>query len=240
MKSVHFAYIALVAYIIALVGLFLFGDININVKEKPEEDIVLIEMVDSELTEPESASQQSTEAKPDPQPEPQPEPEPVPEPEPQPEPEPVPEPDPKPEPEPKPEPKLDPRASFNPNMLGKPKPTTKPTNNSAPTPKGGGSSSDGDCDIEFDGRLKERGVVGGVRKPIYPDGNIEGVVVLTVTIDQYGKVTNVQEATGTTTSNRALIDAAKVAARNTNFNKIAYPGEQQYTIKYRFKLNSNN
>jgi len=74
-------------------------------------------------------------------------------------------------------------------------------------------------------------------KPAYP-GNEEGVVVVAVTVDKYGKVTNAEAGVqGTSTSNTALIQAAKEAALKARFNADPTAAAfQKGTITYRFVL----
>ena len=74
-------------------------------------------------------------------------------------------------------------------------------------------------------------------KPFYP-GNEEGLVVVKVTVDKYGKVTNAEPGVrGSTTYNSQLIAAAKQAALKAKFNVDQNaPAFQQGTITYRFVL----
>jgi TonB family protein len=74
-------------------------------------------------------------------------------------------------------------------------------------------------------------------KPYYP-GNEEGVVVVQVTVDKYGKVTSAEPGVrGSTTYNSQLLNAAKQAALKARFNvDDKAPAFQQGTITYRFVL----
>lgn len=74
-------------------------------------------------------------------------------------------------------------------------------------------------------------------KPSYP-GIDEGIVVVEVSIDKYGRVIKaVPGISGTTTKNSALIEAAKSAALKTTFDScIDAPEIQIGTITYRFVL----
>jgi TonB family protein len=74
-------------------------------------------------------------------------------------------------------------------------------------------------------------------KPAYP-GNEEGIVVVSVTVDKYGKVTNAEAGVqGTNTYNTALIKAAKEAALKARFNADPNAAAfQKGTITYRFVL----
>jgi len=75
-------------------------------------------------------------------------------------------------------------------------------------------------------------------KPYYP-GNEEGIVVVQVTVDKYGKVTSAEPgARGSTTYNSQLLAAAKKAALKAKFNvDESAPAFQQGTITYHFVLN---
>lgn len=75
-------------------------------------------------------------------------------------------------------------------------------------------------------------------KPYYP-GNEEGIVVVQVTVNKYGKVTNAEPgARGSTTYNAQLLAAAKKAALKAQFNvDESAPAFQQGTITYHFVLN---
>ncbi len=72
-------------------------------------------------------------------------------------------------------------------------------------------------------------------KPSYP-GREEGTVVVKITVDQSGRVTQAEPGQqGTTTMNPALLDAAKKAALQARFNvKNDAPAYQTGTITYRF------
>lgn len=74
-------------------------------------------------------------------------------------------------------------------------------------------------------------------RPAYP-GNEEGIVVVAVTVDKYGKVTNAEAGVqGSTTYNTALIRAAKEAALKARFNAApSATAFQKGTITYRFVL----
>ncbi len=85
--------------------------------------------------------------------------------------------------------------------------------------------------------LKGRNVVGTIAKPEYTVKD-SGTVVVTVWVDQYGKVTKAQPgAEGTTVNNSVLWNSARKAALATHFNTDANaPSLQQGTITYVFKL----
>ena len=80
-------------------------------------------------------------------------------------------------------------------------------------------------------------MVGGLAKPAYTVQE-QGVVVVTVWVDQYGTVTRAQAgATGTTVNNNTLWNAARDAAMKTKFNTDGdAPAMQQGTITYIFEL----
>lgn len=74
-------------------------------------------------------------------------------------------------------------------------------------------------------------------RPNYP-GDDEGVVVVNITVDKYGKVTAAEPgARGTTIMNERFWNEAKQAALKANFNADDNaPAFQQGTITYRFVL----
>lgn len=101
-----------------------------------------------------------------------------------------------------------------------------------------GNTSKGKLDGEPNAHLKGRNTVGTLAKPSYGVQE-EGIVVVTIWVDQYGKVKKaIAGAEGTTVSNSKLWQAARDAAMNTHFNQSAdAPALQQGTITYKFKLN---
>lgn len=89
---------------------------------------------------------------------------------------------------------------------------------------------------QLDEGLRGRGLVGNLPKPSYP-GNIGGKIVIRVTVDQHGRVTNATyEPKGSTSSDAALIAAAKSAAMRARFTE-SRSFIQGGTITYNFKLN---
>ncbi len=146
-----------------------------------------------------------------------------------------------PTPEPKEEPKLDPRASF-PGMSQK--------DNSATTPhsakdasegfKAGqpdGNTREGKTEGTANAHLKGRNVIGSLQKPDYRSQK-DGVVVVSIKVNQYGQVTDaVPGAVGTTLMDKTLWNEARIAALKTTFNQSANaPLVQEGTITYIFKL----
>jgi len=98
-----------------------------------------------------------------------------------------------------------------------------------------GGNSMGNNGTEFN--LKGRNQVGTLPKPSYNE-QIEGKVVVEITVDKYGTVTNaVPGVKGSTTLDATLLAAAKRAALKARFDKkpdaAAY---QKGTITYYFKL----
>lgn len=89
----------------------------------------------------------------------------------------------------------------------------------------------------LDEGLQGRGLVGSLPQPIYPAGNRGGKVVIRVTVNRNGVVTEAAfEPKGSTTSDKALVDAALVAARKARFTESrAYL--QGGRITYIFKMN---
>ena len=222
MSSKHFAYIFSVLYVALLAVAFRFGEFSIRPKEQPQSDIIYIEYV-----------------KPEP-------------------PKPKPKPTPKVKEAPRHE-KLAPRdnsqqaagkaeetrtvnkrALFKMSKSG----TDKPANAGNPYAKqdtvttasgtGGGLNPIGN--EALDEGLQGRGLIGALPQPNYPAGNKGGKVVIRVAVNQAGVVTEAAyEPKGSTTSDKALIDAALVAARKARFaeSKAFVQGGR---ITYLFKM----
>jgi TonB family protein len=85
--------------------------------------------------------------------------------------------------------------------------------------------------------LSGRSLRGGLPKPDFP-GNEEGTVVVEITVDKYGKVTQaVPGVKGSNTMNSSLLAAAKKAALSARFNTDENaPAFQKGTITYHFVL----
>ena len=99
---------------------------------------------------------------------------------------------------------------------------------------GGGLNSLGND--QLDEGLRGRGLVGSLPVPAYP-GNVSGKIVIRVTVDQHGKVTNATyEPKGSTSSDAGLISAAIAAAKRAQFTE-SRSYVQGGTITYNFKLN---
>lgn len=77
---------------------------------------------------------------------------------------------------------------------------------------------------------------GGLAQPSY-NVNDYGTVVVNITVDPAGNVINADIGRGTNTPSNSLRNEALRAARNTKFNSINSPNNQQGTITYRFNLN---
>lgn len=89
---------------------------------------------------------------------------------------------------------------------------------------------------QLDRGLQGRGLVGDLPRPDYP-GNRAGKVLVRVTVDREGKVTSAEyEPKGSTTTDAALIAAARQAALRARFT-AAQQHVQSGTITYIFKLN---
>lgn len=75
-------------------------------------------------------------------------------------------------------------------------------------------------------------------KPYYP-GNEEGIVVVEISVDKYGKVTKATPGVkGSTSLEAGLLEAARKAAVATRFDQnLEAPAFQTGTITYRFVLN---
>jgi TonB family protein len=95
-----------------------------------------------------------------------------------------------------------------------------------------GSKGMGGIDYTLQGRNPE-----SLPKPDY-NYQVEGKVVVEITVDKYGNVTKaVPGAKGSTTLNDNLLRAAKKAALNAKFDrKPSAPAYQKGTITYFFKL----
>ena len=98
--------------------------------------------------------------------------------------------------------------------------------------EGGGIGRDGTA-YQLGGRKVEFKV-----KPIY-NLQIEGKVIVLITVDRLGNVINaIPGAKGSTTLNKQLLQRAKTAALKTKFNpKQSAPTNQQGKIIYHFSLN---
>ena len=83
--------------------------------------------------------------------------------------------------------------------------------------------------------LGGRDMIGELPRPAY---NIqeEGRVVVTITVDPDGNVTETRINNRTNTTNLQLRNAAEEAARRTKFNAIGGKNKQTGTITYYFKL----
>lgn len=88
---------------------------------------------------------------------------------------------------------------------------------------------------QLDKGLQGRGLVGTLPRPSYP-GNSSGKVVVRVTVDKNGHVTNaVYEPSGSTSSDGALVRAAIEAAKKARFTESRSYVEGG-TITYYFNL----
>ena len=138
------------------------------------------------------------------------------------------------------EPVLDPRAAF-PGMAAQDTSLTAPhsAQQGSDTYKAGqpdGNTSKGNTTGSPNVHVKGRSVVGNLPRPQY-DVQREGRVVVTITVDQYGKVTKaVPGADGTTITDQTLWAAARKAAMESHFNASNDPVPSQGTITYEFKL----
>lgn len=99
---------------------------------------------------------------------------------------------------------------------------------------GGGLNSVGND--QLDEGLRGRGLVGTLPVPSYP-GNVSGKIVIRVSVNQHGKVTQAAyEPKGSTSSDAGLIAAAIAAAKRAQFTE-SRSFMQGGTITYNFKLN---
>lgn len=224
MRSRDYAYIFATVYVVSLVCVFCFGEVTVRPKEQPQSDIIYIEMV---------------------------------------KPEPPPKPKPQPQPKVKEAPRhenlaprdntqqvageaqetrtVNPKALFKMSKDG----ADKPANAGNPYAKqdtvttaagtGGGLNPIGN--EMLDEGLQGRGLVGSLPQPIYPAGNKGGKVVVRVAVNQAGVVTEAAyEPKGSTTSDKALVDAALAAARKARFTESkAFVQGGKITYLFRMK-----
>ena len=139
------------------------------------------------------------------------------------------------------EPELDPRASF-PGMSKKDTSLTAPHGATeasegfkAGQPKG--NTDKGAVGGTPNAHLKGRSVVGSLPRPTY-ETQASGKVVVTIWVDQYGKVQKaLAGADGTTVTDKNLWAEARKAALGAHFNMSAdAPALQQGSITYIFNL----
>lgn len=106
--------------------------------------------------------------------------------------------------------------------------------NAANYGQGGSGSGNQGSGVSFD--LSGRSAK-SLPKPQYP-GNDEGIVIVKVTVDKFGKVTAAEPGVrGTTIVNKSFWNEAKQAALKAEFNiDENAPAFQQGTISYRFRL----
>lgn len=140
------------------------------------------------------------------------------------------------------EPELDPRASF-PGMSRK-KDTVVVVPDGVERVSDGigggvpdGNSAEGRIEGKPNAKVPGRNVKGALPRPEYR-GQERGTVVVSVLVNQYGKVTSATPgAEGTTVNDSKLWAAARNAAMGTRFEmKVDAPAEQAGTITYIFKL----
>ena len=207
MESKHFAYIFTALYAVVLLFAFRFGKFSARPNEQPQSDIIYIEMVKSE---------------------------------------PPPKSKPKPMPKVKEAPRhenLAPRDNSQ-QASGKAEETRtvnqralfkmskdgvdKPDNAGNPyarqdtvtTAAGTGGGLNPVGNEALDEGLQGRGLVGSLPQPIYPAGNKGGKVVVRVVVNQSGVVTDASfDQKGSTTNDKALVDAALAAARKARFTE---------------------
>lgn len=134
---------------------------------------------------------------------------------------------------------VNPRALFRANTSGVDEPEdvgnpkAKEGDKNTAHGNGGGLSPDGND--QLDKGLQGRGLVGDLPRPSYP-GNRSGKVIVRVTVDASGRVTNaVFEPSGSTSSDSELIKAALDAARKARFTESRSFVEGG-TITYYFNL----
>ncbi|MDR1860524.1 MAG: TonB family protein [Bacteroidales bacterium] len=98
---------------------------------------------------------------------------------------------------------------------------------------GQNKTDDGSPEYSLQGRNSD----GDLKKPAYPGGNVEGKVVVTITVNADGTVTKAEPgAKGSNTMDPKLLAAAKTAALQARFNKVPDANDQTGTITYYFRL----
>ena len=144
-------------------------------------------------------------------------------------------------PQPKQEEVLNPRASF-PGMSKKDTSLTSPhsAGEASSEFKGGqadGNTANGKVDGTVNAKVKGRNVVGLLPKPAYSVQK-SGIVVVEITVDNYGNVTTARAGVeGTTVTDKTLWNEARKAAMETHFNiSASAPATQTGTITYTFRL----
>ncbi len=135
---------------------------------------------------------------------------------------------------------VNPRALFHQSASGPDEPADAGNRNApqgdSETARGEGTGSKVQGLDQLDRGLQGRGLVGDLPRPDYP-GNRAGKVLVRVTVDREGKVTSAEyEPKGSTTTDAALIAAARRAALEARFTASAQH-VQSGTITYVFKLN---
>jgi len=102
---------------------------------------------------------------------------------------------------------------------------------------GGSQNSNSDSSNSASFNLSGRSVIGEMPQPSY-EVNLQGTVVVDITVDQNGNVVNARAISrGSTVSNATLWKAAEEAAKRTKFTRTADVLVQYGTITYIFRLN---
>lgn len=143
---------------------------------------------------------------------------------------------------PEPEREIDQRSLFTTAKNKTNKDTLAAQTSSSPSDKlseghASGNSKSGKTTGEPNAHVAGRSVNGTLPSPTY-NVNSSGIVVVTITVDNYGNVTNaIPGGPGTTLTDKTLWTAARNAALGAHFNMSAdAPALQQGTITYIFKL----
>ena len=118
----------------------------------------------------------------------------------------------------------------------------KPTGSESGTGKsdaGSGVADKGKVGSSAGWSLEGRSIVGNGGRPVMPTRvpDIRGTVVVEITVNAAGKVTNAEvRLRGTNVVDSALRDAAVKAARKTRFNALGGVPDQKGTITYHFDV----
>jgi TonB family protein len=74
---------------------------------------------------------------------------------------------------------------------------------------------------------------GGLQRPTY-SVQVEGRIVINITVDNYGNVISAAIGKGTTIDDKSMRNSALQAAREAKFNRIQSKGNQMGTITYTY------
>lgn len=84
--------------------------------------------------------------------------------------------------------------------------------------------------------LEGRDIIGALRRPDFTK-NVEGRIVVSITVNAAGTVISAAIAPGTTIGDHSMQQSALKAARSTRFSRAEQVNNQRGTITYRYELN---